>query len=289
MNSPHKHSRQRKVRRTGRHTSPSQVEKVAEKAGKAAPAVVVVGALAAAPQAHDFTASTHTAATARAADTTVRATTVRAHLDAVVHASSQAAHAQTARSYTVQAGDTLSGIAKRFYGAAGDWRWLAHVNRSVIADANMILVGQVLKLPATAPANAQSSIYAPRHAAAPAPSPASSSASGSGAASTTTTTVASSASGTLSCTGLESLWTSAGGSAADAATAASIAMAESGGNQYATGSAGERGYWQINPVNGSLSTYDPYGNARAAVLMSANGTNWGPWTTYTSGAYAGRC
>ena len=72
-------------------------------------------------------------------------------------------------------------------------------------------------------------------------------------------------------------------------TAASIAMAESGGNQFATGTVGERGYWQINPVNGSLSTYDPYGNARAAVIMSGNGSNWSPWTTYTSGAYAGRC
>jgi len=42
-----------------------------------------------------------------------------------------------------------------------------------------------------------------------------------------------------------------------ALTAASIAMAESGGNQYATGSVGERGYWQINPVNGALSTTTP--------------------------------
>ena len=81
----------------------------------------------------------------------------------------------------------------------------------------------------------------------------------------------------------------AGGSPAAEVTAASIAMAESGGNQFATGTVGERGYWQINPVNGALSTYDPYGNARAAVVMSADGANWSPWTTYTSGAYAGRC
>jgi nucleoid-associated protein YgaU len=47
------HGRLRKIRRTGRHTTPSQVEKVAEKAGKAAPAVAIVGALVAtAPQAH---------------------------------------------------------------------------------------------------------------------------------------------------------------------------------------------------------------------------------------------
>ena len=42
-----------KIRRTGRHTTPSPVEKVAEKAGKAAPAVAIAGVLvAAAPQAH---------------------------------------------------------------------------------------------------------------------------------------------------------------------------------------------------------------------------------------------
>jgi hypothetical protein len=66
-------------------------------------------------------------------------------------------------------------------------------------------------------------------------------------------------------------------------------MAESGGQQYATGAAGERGYWQINPVNGALSTYNAYGNARSAVIMSRNGTNWYPWTTWSDGAYAGRC
>jgi hypothetical protein len=65
-----------------------------------------------------------------------------------------------------------------------------------------------------------------------------------------------------------------------------VALAESGGNQFATGSAGERGYWQINPDHGALSTYDPLGNARAAVQLSAGGTDWGAWTTYTSGAYA---
>ena len=96
-------------------------------------------------------------------------------------------------------------------------------------------------------------------------------------------------SGTLDCPGLEELWEEAGGSDAQAVMAASIAMAESSGQQFATGAAGERGYWQINPDHGSLSTYDPLGNAKAAVIISDNGTNWTPWTTYTSGAYLGRC
>src|SRR6516225_6163215 len=53
VGSMHTHRRSRKIRRTGRHTTPSQVEKVAEKAGRAAPAMAIAGALVAtAPQAH---------------------------------------------------------------------------------------------------------------------------------------------------------------------------------------------------------------------------------------------
>jgi hypothetical protein len=100
-------------------------------------------------------------------------------------------------------------------------------------------------------------------------------------------------SGTLSCSQLEALWESAGGSAGTAFTAAEIARAESSGRQYAslTDSNGttDEGYWQINTSHGSLATYDPYGNARAAVIISSDGTNWSPWVTYQTGAYAGQC
>ena len=58
--------------------------------------------------------------------------------------------------------------------------------------------------------------------------------------------------------------------------AAEIAMAESSGRQFATGPVGERGYWQINTNHGSLSTNDPLGNAKAAVIISANGTTFTP-------------
>jgi len=30
-------------------------------------------------------------------------------------------------------------------------------------------------------------------------------------------------------------------------------------------------------------------SAHAAVIISDNGTNWHPWTTFTSGAYLRRC
>jgi len=98
---------------------------------------------------------------------------------------------------------------------------------------------------------------------------------------------------TLSCSGLEALWESAGGSRAAAFTAAEIAMAESSGQQYATmhntdGST-DRGYFQINSVHGSLSTYGARANARSAVLISNNGRDWTPWVTWNSGAYQGKC
>jgi hypothetical protein len=99
--------------------------------------------------------------------------------------------------------------------------------------------------------------------------------------------------GTLSCSGLEALWESAGGSSGTAFMAAEIATAESSGQQYATDDDGngtvDRGYWQINSIHGALSTYDPAGNARAAVQLSDDGTNWDPWVTYNTGAYQGQC
>ena len=99
--------------------------------------------------------------------------------------------------------------------------------------------------------------------------------------------------GTLGCSGLEALWESAGGSRAAAFTAAEIAMAESSGRQYASlvnaNGTTDRGFWQINSSRGSLSTFGAYGNARAAVLISADGADWSPWVTWQTGAYAGKC
>lgn len=274
MSSAPSHRRKRKIRRTGSHGAPSQVEKVAQTAGKAAPAVVVLGTLAAGPI-QQAAAATDSPAAATAATGHV----VRAQLDAAVRPAHPARPAAASQTYVVRAGDTLSGIAQRLYGHASAWRTLYAANRSKIRNPSLIYIGQVLTVPghpqavltaATTPARP----HAPKHAK-PVPN--------SGAHVT-------SLSGTLGCGGLEALWRSAGGAAWAERTAAGIAMAESGGQQYATGSVGERGYWQINPVNGSfLSTYNAYGNARAAVIMSHNGTNWSPWTTYVSGAYAGRC
>jgi Lysozyme like domain len=97
-------------------------------------------------------------------------------------------------------------------------------------------------------------------------------------------------SGNIHCRGLMHLWDDAGGDPGDAETMAAIAMAESSGEQYARNpQSGAEGYWQINPAAWpSLVTYDPLGNARAAMTILAK-QGLGAWAVYTSGAYAGKC
>ncbi len=133
--------------------------KVAQAAGKAAPAVAVVGALAAAPQTAFASTSAPAAATGHAAAATQRHQVTRAHLDAVTHPRRQAA-----RTYTVRTGDTLSGIAQHFYGHASDWQWLYHINQAKITDPNLIYTGQVFSAPADPPASVRNGTYQARHA-----------------------------------------------------------------------------------------------------------------------------
>jgi nucleoid-associated protein YgaU len=51
------------------------------------------------------------------------------------------------RTYTVAAGDSLSKIAQREYGAASKWRAIYEANRDQIKDPDLIYPGQVLTLP----------------------------------------------------------------------------------------------------------------------------------------------
>jgi len=288
-----------KIRRTGRHTTPSQVERVAQQAGKAAPAFAIAGVLVAAPQAH------HAApAPAKTVPSTAPGNLAgqpqaetRATLDSfatartiTVATAATARHTATARSrsYTVRSGDTLSGIAQRYYGKAADWQWLYHENDKTVSDPNLIYVGEKLDVPATAPARYTLSTYVPKHAAyvakhaAPVPKH------------TAPVTVSSAdttdaVKGNYGCSALEHLWDSAGGNTADAFMAAEIATAESSGNPNAISPTDDFGLWQINASNGSLATLNPYQNARSAIILSDDGANWDAWTTFTSGAYSGQC
>jgi LysM repeat protein len=256
--------RGRKIRRTGRHTTPSPVEKVAEKAGKAAPAVAIAGVLvAAAPQAN---------ATVRAPAAATAAVQVRTATETVALVRRDAP-AAAARTYTVRSGDSLSKISEEYYRTSADWRLIYAANRSKISNPNDIYVGERLTIPAHGSTAAS---YTPKHAKAKPRS--------------VVLTSKSSPSGTLGCTGLEELWEDAGGSRAHAFTAAEIAMAESGGRQYALSPTDDYGYWQINASHGPKeATFSALGNARAAIAISDNGSDWYAWTTYVEGLYRGRC
>jgi nucleoid-associated protein YgaU len=49
--------------------------------------------------------------------------------------------------YTVVAGDTLRGIAHRFYGDEYRWRRIFDANRDQISNPDQIFPGQVLNIP----------------------------------------------------------------------------------------------------------------------------------------------
>jgi hypothetical protein len=80
---------------------------------------------------------------------------------------------------------------------------------------------------------------------------------------------------------LMDLWVAAGGSKSVANIAAAIAMAESGGNQFAHNRSGASGLWQIlgQVVPGNI--YDPMVNARNAVTKWRDAGGFTPWTTFT--------
>jgi LysM repeat protein len=312
-----------RIRRRGRHATPTQVEKVAQQAGRAAPAVAIAGALVAAPtvshaladSAKPVPVSTHTHTTDAKAGSS--ATSTVATLDSVstrtvtVTAAKPARHSARTQSttYEVRSGDTLSGIANRIF-HNGDWQYLYHVNEKTVPNPDLIYAGEKLVLPASDPEHYTLTGYTPRHARpAEAAQPAqtvsttasnrssdtdgtlqrSGSASIGGTSDGGTVVVQSAPLGQYSCSALEQLWDQAGGNSADAFMAAEIAMAESGGNPNAISPTADYGLWQINASNGSLATLNPFENARSAITLSDDGTNWNPWTTYHSGAYYGRC
>jgi lysozyme-like protein/LysM domain-containing protein len=184
-------------------------------------------------------------------------------------------------SYEIHSGDTLWGIAKEVYGNPLKWPNLFGANRDLIANPNLILPGWTIRIPSNE--NIYPETYAPKHSAGYVPKHAA--------------TISDPVNGTLECPALENLWDSQGGNPDKAFIAAEVAMAESSGNQYATGPYGEEGYWQINPSNNGLvvnglvieATYDPAGNAKDAIALSSDGTNWSDWTTYDTGAEIGEC
>ena len=72
---------------------------------------------------------------------------VRPGAQAAKPAAASAPAAAAAQTYTVQAGDTLSGIAKQVYGKATDYMDIFNANRDQLSDPDKIKPGQVLKIP----------------------------------------------------------------------------------------------------------------------------------------------
>lgn len=102
------------------------------------------------------------------------------------------------------------------------------------------------------------------------------------------------ASSKLSFEDIQTLWKKNGGNQYWAALAAGIAIAESGGNYTALNSNASTGdysvgLWQINYYNGLAASrtaefgsaaslqVNPDAQAKAAITLSGNGSNWGPW------------
>ena len=54
----------------------------------------------------------------------------------------------TDQTYTVVAGDSLSKIAKKFYGNANAWNTIFQANKDKISNPDLIRPGQVLRIPA---------------------------------------------------------------------------------------------------------------------------------------------
>lgn len=54
---------------------------------------------------------------------------------------------ESQRTYTVKAGDTLSKIAQREYGKAGDWKRIYEANKETIKNPDLIYPGQTFIIP----------------------------------------------------------------------------------------------------------------------------------------------
>lgn len=54
----------------------------------------------------------------------------------------------TLQTYTVAKGDSLSKIAKKFYGNASQWKVIFEANGDQLSNPDLIKPGQILKIPA---------------------------------------------------------------------------------------------------------------------------------------------
>jgi nucleoid-associated protein YgaU len=68
-------------------------------------------------------------------------------VDTAFQAQAASAAAAGSQSYTVQSGDSLSKIAKQFYGDASQWKKIHEANRDAVPNPDLIRPGQQLTIP----------------------------------------------------------------------------------------------------------------------------------------------
>jgi hypothetical protein len=179
--------------------------------------------------------------------------------------------------YRVKANDSLTGIAHH-YGMKWTHLWCA--NKKVIGKTTTLYRGERLRIESIN-CHVPTSVISPPVQIPPSPV---------GPPDALPPSNSGGFTGHIGCAQLEQLWVNAGGPSSAEFVAAEIAMAESGGNQYATEPvSGAAGYWQIlgQVVPGNI--YDPMVNAENAVKKYNDAGGFSPWVTYTDGSYAGLC
>lgn len=67
--------------------------------------------------------------------------------DVTSGSSSEASGTGTGQSYTVKSGDSLSKIAKHFYGDGSKWKLIHEANRDQISNPDLIHPGQEIMIP----------------------------------------------------------------------------------------------------------------------------------------------
>jgi nucleoid-associated protein YgaU len=70
-----------------------------------------------------------------------------AHVDDQIQVAQQTPNQAQSQFYTVQSGDTLSKIAKQFYGDANRYSAIFEANQPMLKDPDEIYPGQVLRIP----------------------------------------------------------------------------------------------------------------------------------------------